>query len=239
TDLFNDQKYIFAQFHLPYLTNQEKMILISLLYNLFKENIISFKRYTWDGFLYNFSTIDFYNFNEKEFFYTKDLFEQYFLYVKKILGEELPKSTKMIVSNIKFWLKNRKIEDLIENVNKRVRSEINHLQKTELHALSDLHLNLKEVLINREEYEKARKRNYFKQHVKSIKFFPNFHIFGLSHYFLYITPSNFNNLDYKLLLTNTFQKIKHNSYIDSSNSLLISYIFPLEDPSTSYLNWLR
>jgi hypothetical protein len=239
SSLIDSQDYIFVQIHMSYLKNQEKLILCSLLSNIFKDNLISFKRYTWDGNLYNFSTRDFYDFNKKKFFYTNDLFNQYFLYVKNILGEKFPKSNKIIEDNIKLCSENKKIEDLIENHNRHLRSENQKFQKEDLQKLSEFHLNLEKYLLNKQEYKEVRIENYFKQYIRSIKFLPNFHDFGLSEYLLYITPFDFDKIDFKLLLTNTFKKVKHNSYIDNSNSLLISYIFPFEDPNISYLNWLR
>ncbi|TFF97044.1 MAG: hypothetical protein EU547_05425 [Promethearchaeota archaeon] len=238
-DLYDKQDCIIAQFHLSYLNSHEKMILTSLLFKLFKDNIISFKRYAWDGLLHNFSTREFYDFNNKEFFYTNDLFDQYILYVTNILGEKLPKSNSMIGSNTTMWLEDKSIKNLLYRVNKRVKSETKNIQKKDLKKLTEFNLNMENYLLNKEEYNKIRKLNFFKKYVKSIKLIPSLNKFGLSQYFLYITPRDFNNIDFRLLLTNTFQKIKHHSYIDSSNSILISYIFPFEDPNTSYLNWLR
>ena len=89
TDLFSSQEYIFLQLFIPHLNNSEKITLISIMTKIFRENIISFKRYAWDGFLHTFSRKDFYDFKKKEFFYSKDLFKQFFLYTKSICGEEL------------------------------------------------------------------------------------------------------------------------------------------------------
>ncbi|TFG03469.1 MAG: hypothetical protein EU542_01980 [Promethearchaeota archaeon] len=237
-DLYNND-YIIAQLNLFHLTNQEKLILTSLFSKLFKDSIVSFKRFAWDGVLYNFSTRDFYNFNEKKFFYTNDLFDQYLLYVKNVLGKELPKPNKSIETNIMFWPQDKTIKDLMENVSKRLRSDKKIFHKEDIEKLIELSLNLENLLSNKDTYEELRQENFFKQYIKSIKLFPAFHKLGFSQYFLYITPLDFDNLNFKLLLTNTFQKLKHDSYFDSSKSILISYIFPFEDPNTSYLNWLR
>ncbi|TFF83774.1 MAG: hypothetical protein EU552_02640 [Promethearchaeota archaeon] len=238
-DLEDNIDYIFVQLHLSYVTNKEKLILTSFLSKLFKDNVISFKRYTWDGILYNFSTRDFYNFNEKEFFYTNDLFDQYRLYIKNILGEELTKSKKISKIENNLLFEKNSIEDLIETVNKRVRSEEVKLKIDNLQKLIDFHLQIEKYLINKREYEKVRKEEFFKDYIKSIKIIPAFHSLGLSKYLLYITPYDLNEIDFRLLLTNSFQKIKLNSQIDTSNSFLISYLFPYADPNNSYLNWLR
>ena len=47
-----------------------------------------------------------------------------------------------------------------------------------------------------------------------------------------------NQIDFRLLFNNTFQKIKLHASIDKSQSLFISYFFPFRNPNTSYINWL-
>ena len=63
---------------------KEKELLNSVIYNLFKKSIINFKSYLWSGFTEAFSRRDFYDFENEKFFYSKDLFEQFFLYVQNI-----------------------------------------------------------------------------------------------------------------------------------------------------------
>ena len=238
-DFSNNQDYIFAQFHLSNLLNQEKLILLSLLHKNFKDNIVSFKRYTWNGFLPTYLTRDFYVFNDKNFYYTNDLFDQYFLYSKAILGKELMKFNKEIKLNHMLWHENKSIEDLVEKVNKRVRIEKSNFQSQDLPKLIDFYINIEKYLINKEKYRKVRKEEFFKYFIKSIKIIPAFHSFGLSQYQLYLTPFDFDEIDFRLLFTNSFQKIKLKSSFGRSNSILINYIFPYADPNNSYLNWLR
>ena len=238
-DLFNNQELVFLQLFIPYLNNNEKKTFISILSNIFKENIISFKRYSWNGLLQTFSRIDFYDFNKKEFFYSKDLFKQYFLYIRGILGEELKPFKEKSVSTVKIWSKKKSMAGLIGKINQRIYSESISFNTKDIQDLLDFHLNLEKYFMNEEKIEIAKKKKFFKLYVKSIKFFPTLQNFGLGQYFLYITPFDLEEIDFKLLLTNTFQKIKHLASIDNSNSLLIKYIFPYNDPNTSYLNWLR
>lgn len=212
---------------------------VSILSNIFKKNIISFKRYSWNGLLQTFSRKDFYDFNKKAFFYTKDLFDQYFLYIKGILGEELTPFKENVVSSVKLWSIKENMTNLIDKINKRIRSECISFNTNDIQKLLHFHLNLEKYFMNKEEFEITKKENFFKQYIKSIKIFPAFQNFGLGQYFLYITPFDLEDIDFKILFTNTFQKIKHIASIDSSNSFFIKYIFPHNEPNISYLNWLR
>ncbi len=238
-DLFNNQELIFLQLFIPYLNSNEKITLISILYNIFKENIISFKRYAWDGFLQTFSRKDFYDFNKKEFFCSKDLFNQYFLYIRGILGEELKPFEEKSVSTVKFWSKKKNMTSLIKKINQRIYSEGISFNTKDTQELLNFHQNLEKYFLSEQKFDIVKREKFFKQYVKSIKFFPALQNFGLGQYFLYITPFDLEDIDFKLLFTNTFQKIKHLVSIDNSNSLFIKYIFPYNDPNTSYLNWLR
>ena len=238
-DLFTKQEFIFLQLFIPYLKDNEKILFLSILSSTFKENIISFKRYAWDGFLQAFSRKDFYDFKKKEFFYTKDLFKQYFLYIRGILGEELKSFEEKSVSTVKFWSKKKNMTNLIKKISRRVNSEVTSFNTRDIAELSNFHQNLEKNFLKEEKIGIVKKQKFFKRHVKSIKFFPALQKFGLGQYFLYITPFDLEDIDFKLLFTNTFQKIKHLASIGNTNSLLIKYIFPYNDPNTSYINWLR
>ncbi|MHA1671552.1 MAG: hypothetical protein ACTSV5_13405 [Promethearchaeota archaeon] len=238
-DLFSSQEFIFLQLFIPYLNNNEKIILISIISKIFKEDIISFKQYAWDGFLQTFSRKDFYDFNEKEFFYTKDLFKQYFFYAKSICGEELKQFKEKSGCTVRYWSVKENTVNLIKKINKRIRSECVSFNPIDIQKLIDFHLNLEKYFMNKEEFELVKNENFFNQYIKSIKFFPAFQNFGLEQNILYITPFDLQDLDFKLLFSNTFQELKSIASIDSSNSLFIKYVFPFNEPNTSYLNWLR
>ncbi|KKK53974.1 hypothetical protein LCGC14_3089400, partial [marine sediment metagenome] len=238
-DLFSNKEFIFLQLFIPYLNSNEKKAFISIISSIFKENIISLRRYSWDGFLHTFSRKDFYDFNKKEFFYSKDLFNQYFLYIRGVLGEELKPFEEKSVSTVKIWSKKKGMTSLIKKINQRIYSEDISFNTKDIQELLNFHQNLEKYFMNKDKFGIAKKEKFFKHYIKSIKFFPALQKFGLEQYFLYITPFDLEDIDFKLLFTNTFQKIKHLASIDNSNSLFIKYIFPYNDPNTSYLNWLR
>jgi hypothetical protein len=234
-----DKEYIFLSLFIPNITSDEKIILLSALNSMFKDNIISFKRFPWTGFLETFTRRDFYDFKKKEFFYTKDLFSQYYIFIKKVLGDVNSSFPKTSVNGLKLWSINKGIKPLIDMVNTRLRSEDLSFEMENLRELKYFNKNLEIYFSAIENYVFIKKRRFFHQFIDSIRFLPAFDRFGFSQYFLYITPFDFDEIDMKLLLINTFQRVQYNASINSSNSLLIRYLFPYNDPNNSYLNWLR
>jgi len=231
---------IYATMLIPYLKNEEKSTLISILANIFKEDLISVKRYVWGGFQEAFSRKDFYDLEQKEFFYTKDLFEQYFLNVRSILGEELnplPESPNR--SYTKFWSKEDDLSVLIKSVEDRVKNEPFDLDRGRLGKLVEFNEVLKDKILDLNGFKKCQENLFFQNYIKSINFIPSFQHFGMSQYSLYFYPTDINQIDFKLLLSNSFQSINYPAQIDNSNSFLIRYIFPFRNPGiSSYLNWL-
>ncbi|MHA2181318.1 MAG: hypothetical protein ACXAAH_07835, partial [Promethearchaeota archaeon] len=175
----------------------------------------------------------------KKFFYAKDLFNQYFLGIKSLLGEvqkvSVDQQNKL---QRKFWSKEKNIINLVKIVNNRVARENNVFDIIPLKKILNLRLNLKSNLLNREKFMDFKVEFYFRNFVKSIKLIPAFRFFGLGQYFLYLFPTDMNEIDYKLLLLNTFQKIYYPASIDNSIPLFIKYIKPYNVPNLKYLHWL-
>lgn len=238
-DLSTDEEYLFLSLFIPNITSNEKIILISALNSMFKDSIISFKRYPWTGFLETFTRRDFYDFTNKKFFYTPDLYSQYYIFIKKMLGEVKSSFPKTSVNKTKLWPMNKGMKNLIDRVNTRLRSEDILFDTEDLSHLLQFHHNLESYFSDIEKYKEAQKERFFHHYIGSIILLPAFHRFGISQYFLYFTPFDFAEIDFKLLFINTFQKIRYNASINSSNSFLINYLFPYNDPNSSYLNWLR
>ncbi|MHA1490787.1 MAG: hypothetical protein ACTSRI_14220 [Promethearchaeota archaeon] len=239
-DIFTNEEVIQVEIYLPNINEKEKEIFVSILFYLFKENIISLKRYFYDGIYKAFSRKDYYDFEKKEFFYTKDLFEQYFIYTKKLFGRELKpfqeKNKKF--NNEMFWTSEKNIKNLIFQVKDRISREQIDFDPIKLNKLLKFHSNLIEVILDIDNYKTIKQTEYFKKYVKAIKLKPSFQAFGLGQYYLYIRPININELDFRLLLTNTFQKIKYPAYIDDAKSFFIKYLFPHSTPNMAYINWL-
>ncbi len=231
---------LYVVFFIPYLNSEEKSSLLSILTDVFKENLISVKRYLWSYFIKPFSRKDFYNLEQKEFFYTKELFEQYFLNVWSILGEALkPLPEVLITDRTKFWSKEDSLPTLIKSVEDRIRNERTDLDLDNLRNLVELNKLLKDKILDLEDFKTSHEKSFFKNYVKSINFIPSFQRFGMSQYSLYFYPTDINQIDFKLLLNNSFQSISYPAQIDNSNSFLIKFISPYRNPGVStYLNWL-
>lgn len=86
-DFYNEKKYLLVELSVPYLSNKEKKALLSYFYTLFHDSLIKARFYIWTGMTIAFTSKSFYDFEKEQFFYTPDLFKQYFLYVQKTLGE--------------------------------------------------------------------------------------------------------------------------------------------------------
>ncbi|MFW9773513.1 MAG: hypothetical protein ACFFEO_15290 [Candidatus Thorarchaeota archaeon] len=226
-----------VEIHLPFLTNNEKSELLSILYNIFKEDLLLTDSFLYSGYHSAFSMKSFYDYDKEQFFYTKDIFEQFSLYTKHIFGNELkPLNNIPFKSQEKLWGNKEDIMELVKNVNSRSMSENNIFNKEHLNKLVQFNSKFQNILLNSNEFKKTKQSFFFKNYVKSIRFIPALHYFGLDQYFLYFYPNDLNRIDLKLLLLNTFQNIKHTISIGASNSFLIKYIMPYDRPNRSYLN---
>ena len=230
-------RIINVEIYVPFLSGDEKKQLYSILYNKFKEDIIFLNSFLFSGYFSAFSMKSFYDFRGREFFYTKDLFEQFFFYIKEILGNELnPINIIPLKSQKAYWSRNNEITKLVKNVNDRAIIENKKYSIDHLNKLINFNSKIQEYLQNKNKFKEITQNYFFKNYIKSIRFIPAFQNFGFSQYFLYIYPSDMNRLDLKLLLLNTFQSIKYTACIDNSNSFLITYIMPCDRPNKSYLN---
>ncbi|MHA1257992.1 MAG: hypothetical protein ACTSPS_20610, partial [Promethearchaeota archaeon] len=213
---------LYVVFFIPYLNSEEKGSLISILTDVFKDNLISVKRYLWSYVIKAFSRKDFYNLEQNEFFYTKDLFEQYFLNVRSILGEVQKQLPEVLITDLtKFWSKEDNLPALIKSVEDRVRNERIDFDLDNLHNLVEFNKLLKDKILDLKGFKTSYEKSFFKNYIKSINFIPSFQRFGMGQYTLYFYPTDINKIDFKLLLNNSFQSISYPAQIDNSNSFLI------------------
>ena len=240
TDLSTNKNLIYVDIRTSFLSNKEKGQFYSIIYNNFKESIVYGKSYIWSGFTTAFSLKNYYDFNSKQFFYTKDLFEQYSLSVQKLLGAPLPIIQDKPTSCARFWSKEKTITSLIKKANERVLFKPVDLNLSQLNKLTGFHFNLNQNLCDIERFKEIRQESFFKKYIKSIKFTPAFHQFGLNQYYLYIHPTDVDAIDFKEILNHTFQTIKYPTCFNDSNSFLINYILPYNIPNIveTYFNQL-
>ncbi len=238
-DIISNKKILYIEFFIPDLIIKEKKDLYSTFYNYFNKNIIFGKNYIWSGYTTALSSKNFYDFGINQFFYTKDLFEQFFLYVQNVFGKQFDVlQEKGYKQKEKFWAHERNLLNLVKKANIRISRENKDFTITPLNKLLDFHLRLEKSLLDTKEFSGIKREYYFKNYIKSIKFIPAFQRLGFGQYFFYLYSTDMNKLDFKLLLMNTFQKVKFDACIDDSNSLFINYVMPYNKPNLKYLNWL-
>ena len=222
---------------------KEKGDFISSLYNLFGKDIMTVRRNFWRG-LYRISKIranDFYDFENKQFFYTKDFFEQFLVYTRSILG-----TNKLISFNKKenssrvfqFWSPSVTMESLVNTIKKRLSHQKLKYNFDLINNLIMFRNNLESILINQKTFMNVKSAEFYSTYIKSIKFIPAFRAFGLAKYYLYFFPHDWDEIDIKLLLINSFQSIKYPAQIDPNQPIFIKSLFPYRTPNKSYINWL-
>ena len=128
--------------------------------------------------------------------------------------------------------------DLVKQVNFRFSMENIDLSISRLSDLLGFHDNLSNFLLDQDKYKIEKSKFFFSNYIKSIKFIPVLQHFGIGQYYLYIYPYNLDEIDFKILLSNSFQKIKYPISMDKSTSLFIKYIWPYQNPNLSYAHWL-
>jgi len=237
--LKSNENVIFVEISIPFMRKEEKEQFCSILYNNLKADLLYGKSYLWSGRIPALSRKNFYDFNEKHFFYTKDLYKQFFLNVKQIFGEILkPHQQKNNKPQDNFWSKEKHFVRLMRTMNDYDKHENVDLSLQDLTDLKNFNKCLKENLLNPDRFKNLKNDYFYKNYVKSIKCIPVFQHFGFEEFFLYLYPSDMESIDLKILLSNTFQKVKYPACIDGSNSLFIKYIMPFGFPNKKYIHWL-
>ena len=238
SDYKTNEKYIHIQLQGPYLNSKENLLLISILHKIFINNNIFLKIYYTSFSEPTFSLKDFYDLEREEFFYTKDLFEQFYLYIQKTFDREC-KPIKELPSNTKqhYWAKYN-ISHLISHIENRISKEHIDFNFKSIYQLLVFHNNLKDSLKNIDSFKGVKKEYFYNNYIGAIKFIPVFQAFGFGQYFLYFYPLDLGVIDFKHFLHNSFQKIKYPAILGNSNSFLMSFIWPYRNPNDKLLNWL-
>jgi len=232
--------FIYLRFKMPNLSLKEKQLMYSVFYNLLGKDIIIGKFFLYSGFMEHFSIRDFYDLEQEGFFYTKDLFDQFFLFVQKTFNiDVVPISESNSTTTGILWPKQKFMSHLINDVENRISKEQINLEFINLDKLKEYNKNLEENLTNLERFKHSKIEFFFKNYVKAIKFIPSFQSFGLGQYFIYFYPTDLRQIDFRHFLHNSFQKIKFPASIDKTNSFLIKFIWPYRNPNNSLLNWLN
>ncbi|MBD3342527.1 MAG: hypothetical protein GF353_25735 [Candidatus Lokiarchaeota archaeon] len=244
--LNTEKRYIKSIFYFPALNPGEKQELISILMNIFGKDLLEIKPFFSSGFIEHFSLLDYYDLEKGEYFYTKDLFEQFNAYVSKILKDiSVPRITpfKGTYPNLLIG-KEKLISDLANKISSNATADTLKLDKPQLNQLIKDYYSFEKYLQDRDLLSQFQQSNIYKTYIKGINFKINYQKFGLSNYYLYIQPLFYKALDddFKIdlrhLLQNTFEYIKAPIMADHDIPLLISFIFPYRTPNDKNIKWL-
>lgn len=224
-DLNSEEVLYYLEFSLPLFTQKEKRQFISILFNLFNQNIIYGKNHIWSGLITGFSIKNFYDYENNDFFYTKDLFNQYHKYAK-IHFEEIKNDFEIFrfENNQFLWSGENDIFNFVESVNIRKAREKEYYDLNYLKKLYEFYLNLENELLNIENFLDIKDEQFFQDFVKAIKFIPAFHCFGINQNILYFYSSNLNQINFKFLKDFNFLKIEYPAAIDDTISFFLHYL---------------
>lgn len=240
-DLITNQNLIYVEVSIPELNNIEKFTLFSIIYNLFQKSIIYAKNLFWGGVIEGLRTSKFYDFENKNFYYSPKLYEQYLYFAYKTFGKNIPgmNNCRNESYNNCFYSDEDDFLNLIKSVNSRVMKANVCISKIDFNLLADFHQNLTQILLDNQTYTEIKNQHSFKHQIKSIEFIPCFQTFGLNQYYIYIYPYKIDDLNIKTLLGNNFQSLEFSLSIGNSNSLIIKYISNSKNPDLHYLHQLK
>lgn len=240
TDLSSNEKLILVDIYC--INIKEKNLFVSVLYSVFGENIHGLWRDIWKGLFNDKETIeDFYDADSNQLFYTKDLYEQLNLFARQMFGDTFQRERKRASRRIDtslLWSKGNSMKKLIQTVKTRVSLQHINFTLQYTNRLVGFNNNLITNLLDTDKFIKIKEEDFFKTYVKSIRFIPAFSKFGFSKYYLYLLPNDWNEVDFKLMVTNTFQKIKYPAYIGFAQILYGTFLFPYKTPNIAHINWL-
>ena len=138
------------------------LLRLALLFSL-----ISVKRYFYDGFIELPEIRSYYDLESQNFLYTKDLFEQFFRYVKKLLGSQFKKITEVSFKNKNLlWSSKVSFNKLIGHVEDRLSRQQNDFNAKKLQELEKLYSNLESIILNVPNFKQVKQSKYFKQYIK-------------------------------------------------------------------------
>ena len=228
-DIFSNEYLYHIEISVPFLKKQEKTLLFSIFYNLFKNKIVYGKNLIWSGVIQGFSIRDFYDYNKNEFFYSEDLFKNYFQYVSILFGS----GVNSVPSNIlefkdKLWSKEKNLSKFTTQVNKISEIENIDLNNGLIEAILEFHTNLKEYILSEKSFKEVKEQHFFKNHIKSLKFIPLFHKIHINQQFLYVSNSSAPSEIIKNFKEN-IQTLEFGASLDDSLSFLIKFISKAEE----------
>jgi hypothetical protein len=236
-DYKTNEKFIQIQLQCSYFNSKETRLLISILHKKFAHNIQFLKFYYTSISRPAFSLTDYYDLEQEDFYYTQDLFEQFYLYISKLFDVNVSPIKELGRIDLQNYWKKRNISYLISHIEKRISKEHIDFNFKSISKLFEFHNHLKDNLINVEVFKAIKKEYFYNNYITAVKFIPVFQAFGFGQYFLYFYPLDLGSIDFKHFLHNSFQKIKYTALLGNTNSFLINFIWPYNNPNDKILNW--
>lgn len=223
--LKTDTNFYYIEISLPNLIKKEKNLFVSIIFNIFEKNLIYGKNHLWSGFIVGFSTRNFYDYENKDFFYTKDLYDQYEKYIKSSF-QDINQNFKMVKFENQeiLWSDDDDILELVKIVNNRNSRENKLFDHKLLEMLRTFYIGMEDKILKIEEFVESKKELFFQNYVKTIKFIPAFQHFNLNKFTTYFYSSDLNQINFKSLLGTNFLKIEYPASIDDSIPFLIDYV---------------
>ena len=230
---------IWFRAYLRFYRNEEISDLSSIISNYLSGDIISAKQYLGGRSNKFFSRKDFYDLEREAYFYTKDLFSQFYNFVRQLLGDPLKRPKPLIELKRRLVSKNKSLDHLFSEVENRFSRENIDLSLKNLQALLSYNQNLGNILLDIDCFKSFKTEPFFKNYVQAIKFIPSFQSFGFGQYYLHFVPNDIDQFDFPHFLHNSFQSIKYPAGFDRLQPFLVKYIWPYQNPNDKTLNWLR
>lgn len=236
----SEEKYLWIRLFIIDLDHNAKRKLVSMINNMFQEDLIFFRNIISTPFLNYFSLKDFYDPNNNDFFYSEDLFEELYKFSISLIKDKLSLKKYKLKTKTKldFKLINKMFKEKISPDEFAEQTKVNKkfsLKKIPLNEIAVINNSLERFFLGNEDYEGFKKISPF---IKKIDFIPMYQKFGLENYYLYFQPEDMNNNEWKMMFPLGFKKLEYRAILSRSNSFLFNYVFPYNNPNFSYFNWL-
>jgi len=235
-DFFSEEKYLLVELSVPYLSNKEKKEFLSYFYTLFQNMLIKARFYIWTGMTYAFTSKSFYDFEKEQFFYTPDLFKQYFFSAHKILGEINKRPVKYDYQiNRHMFSDIKDFSNITKLVNSKSLVNVDKIDLKSFEELMNFQKNMNRIILDDSLYKASKTKTFFSNYVNHLYFIPIFHSFKLSLNFMYFKNSNLDLEELRTKFGKSILKLKYSSSIENNPNFLLSYIQDLESYNDNYL----
>lgn len=220
---------------------KEKFELFSIFYHNL-EGIRRIFRANQSGFLgIGVSYLHSFDYDTTQYFNYGSLISNYRGPISHIFKDEYPEislpSKKDQEVDDEIFLDLHDLDPLVKSVSLRASREQMTLKSQDLLTLKQKIKNLKQIASDPRTLSEFIESDSFKTYVRHLDFIPMYRKFNLSKYTLNIHWKSFQDIDYRLLLLNSFLEFKMPAHFDTKPTFFLSYLFPYRTPNKAYINW--